>query len=425
MPLRALYVDFNSYFASCEQHDRPELRGKPVGVVPMMADTTCCIAASYPAKAFGVKTGTRVAEAKRLCPEIVLVEARPARYVELHHQLVAAVDTCVPVERVNSIDEMNCSLSGSHQRPEVARKLGENIKRTIARTVGEHLLCSIGIAPNEFLAKTASDMKKPDGLTVIEAHDLPHRLHTLLLRDLCGIGRNMEQRLLAGGIDTVEKLCAADLRTLRVIWNGVEGERFHANLRGELTPRPPTRRASIGHSHVLAPSLRTHDRAAAVLHRLAQKAAMRLRDYGYLAGALSLTIKYRNGQRWEAQQPLDPTDATRTFLAAIRALWTAGEPWKLRTQPVAVGVTLGGLVDKQFRSLSLFGEPAQEPLDGAVDRINLRFGKNSVYFGGAHLALHAAPMRIAFNHVPDLEVEGDERRPDRRQPALPTKDRSV
>jgi DNA polymerase-4 len=419
MTLRALYVDFNSYFASCEQHDRPALRGRPVGVVPMMADTTCCIAASYPAKAFGVKTGTMVAEAKRLCPEIVLVEARPARYVELHHQLVAAVDTCVPVERVNSIDEMNCSLSGSHQRPDIAKKLGEKIKRTIARTVGEHLLCSIGIAPNEFLAKTASDMKKPNGLTVIEAHDLPHKLHTLELRDLCGIGRNMEQRLLAGGIRTVAHLCAANVHTLRTVWGGVEGERLHARLRGELMPRPPTQRASIGHSHVLAPSLRTHDRAAAVLHRLTQKAAMRLRDYRYLAGVISLTIKYRNGQRWDAQQPLDPTDATRTFLAAIRALWAADEPWKRRTQPVAVGVTLGGLVDKRFRSLSLFGEPSQEPLDAAVDDINLRFGKNSVYFGGAHLALHAAPMRIAFNHVPDLKTEGDERRRGRKTLAKP------
>ncbi len=419
MPLRALYVDFNSYFASCEQHDRPELRGRPVGVLPMMADTTCCIAASYPAKAYGVKTGTMAAEAKRLCPEIVLVEARPARYVELHHQLVAAVDTCVPVERVNSVDEMNCSLSGSHQQRAVAEGLAREIKRAIARTVSEHLRCSIGIAPNEFLAKTACDMQKPDGLTVIEARDLPHKLHALELRDLCGIGANMEQRLLAGGIRTVAHLCAADVHTLRTVWGGVEGERFHARLRGELTPRPPTQRASIGHSHVLAPSLRTHDRAAAVLHRLTQKAAMRLRDYGYLAGALSLSIKYRNGQRWEAQQRLDPTNATRTFLAAIRALWTAGEPWKRRAQPVAVGVTLGGLVDKRFRSLSLFAEPSQEQLDAAVDSINLRYGKNSVYFGGAHLALHAAPMRIAFNHVPDLKTEGDERRPGRKTLAKP------
>jgi DNA polymerase-4 len=88
MPLRALYVDFNSYFASVEQQLRPELRGRPVGVLPVMADTTCCIAASYEAKAFGVKTGTPVWEAKQRCPDIVLRQARPARYVEVHHALM-------------------------------------------------------------------------------------------------------------------------------------------------------------------------------------------------------------------------------------------------------------------------------------------------------------------------------------------------
>ena len=95
-----LFVDLNSYFASVEQQDRPELRGKPVGVVPMMADTTCCIAASYEAKAFGVKTGTIVADARRMCPDIVLVEARHELYVDYHHRIVEAVESCLPVTAV-------------------------------------------------------------------------------------------------------------------------------------------------------------------------------------------------------------------------------------------------------------------------------------------------------------------------------------
>ena len=106
LPLRALYVDFNSYFASVEQQLRPELRGRPVGVLPVLAETTCCIAASYEAKAFGVKTGTPVYEARKRCPGIVLLEARPPLYVEMHHRLVATVESCTPVGRVLSIDEM-------------------------------------------------------------------------------------------------------------------------------------------------------------------------------------------------------------------------------------------------------------------------------------------------------------------------------
>src|SRR5438105_174470 len=104
--LNWLFVDLNSYFASVEQQDRVELRGRPVGVVPMLADTTCCIAASYEAKAHGVKTGTIVADAKHMCPNIVLVEARHEIYVEYHHRIVEAVETCLPVTAVMSIDEM-------------------------------------------------------------------------------------------------------------------------------------------------------------------------------------------------------------------------------------------------------------------------------------------------------------------------------
>src|SRR5208337_4195962 len=110
--LNWLFVDLNSYFASVEQEVRPELRGRPVAVVPMMADTTCCIAASYQAKAHGVKTGTLVGEARRICPGLQLVEARHELYVEYHHRIVAAVEQCVPVTAVLSIDEMGCRLLG-------------------------------------------------------------------------------------------------------------------------------------------------------------------------------------------------------------------------------------------------------------------------------------------------------------------------
>src|SRR5271156_6786956 len=102
MPLRSLAIDFTSYFASVEQQEQPELRGRPVAVVPVMTDSTCCIAASYEAKHFGVKTGTRVGEARRACPGLVLIEARPGLYVEYHHRLIAAVDSCLPVTQVLS-----------------------------------------------------------------------------------------------------------------------------------------------------------------------------------------------------------------------------------------------------------------------------------------------------------------------------------
>ena len=113
MALRALFVDFNSYFASVEQQEQPALRGRPMAVAPIMTDSTCCIAASYEAKRFGIKTGTNVGEARNRCPGLIVVEARPSLYVEYHHRLIAAVDSCVPVTQVRSIDEMSCALPAS------------------------------------------------------------------------------------------------------------------------------------------------------------------------------------------------------------------------------------------------------------------------------------------------------------------------
>src|SRR5450432_47129 len=104
MALRALVIDFNSFFASVEQQEQPALRGQPVAVVPVMTDSTCCIAASYEAKCFGIKTGTNVGEARQRCPGLIVVEARPPLYIEYHHKLIAAVDACLPVTDVRSID---------------------------------------------------------------------------------------------------------------------------------------------------------------------------------------------------------------------------------------------------------------------------------------------------------------------------------
>ena len=176
MTLRSLLVDFNSYFASVEQQVEPRLRGKPLGVVPMLADTTVCIAASVEAKTFGVKTGTKVADARKLCPQIEFVVARHALYIDYHHRAVATVDSIVPVRAVLSIDEMDCELTGRWRDPARARDIAVNVKAALAKDIGECLRTSIGIGPNTFIAKTASDMVKPDGLVVIERSELPDRL---------------------------------------------------------------------------------------------------------------------------------------------------------------------------------------------------------------------------------------------------------
>lgn len=410
MPLHALYVDLNSFFASAEQQMRPELRNRPVGVLPVMADTTCCIAASIDAKRFGIKTGTPVWQARKLCRDIVFVEARPSAYVKLHHRIVAAVESCTPVSAVLSIDEMACDLMGRDREEAHAVALGRQIKQAIYDQVGEMLHSSVGIAPNRFLAKTASNMQKPDGLVVIRQNELPGRLYGLKLGALTGIGRAMEYRLHQLGIRTVEQLCAASKETLRHAWGGVEGERFHARLRGDVTAATPTQRASIGHSHVLAPELRDPASALAVLKRLLHKAAMRLRHYGYCAGALSLHLQYMktgtSHPRWVDQAYFSPHADTFKFNPVLAELWQRrpSDPGTL----LKVGVTLFHLVEHRQVTRDLFDpEDQHAPLNTVLDQINQRYGPNTLYFGGAHSSRGAAPMRIAFSHVPELQVEND------------------
>ncbi len=405
--LRSLYVDFNSYFASAEQQAEPSLRGKPVCVAPVVAETTCCIAASYEAKAFGVRTGTPIHEARKLCKGIRVVQARPAMYVEYHHQLVAAVESCTHVEAVYSIDEMHCELTGSQRVRANAETLAHNIKRTIYNTVGSELRCSIGIAPNLFLAKTASNMRKPDGLTVIELNDLPDCLYPLALRDINGVGRQMEKRLNQAGIHDLRGLWAADKTRLARAWGSIEGERMHAKLRGEWGLPAPSARASIGHSHVLAPAMRSGHAAHSVLHKLLQKTAMRLRSHELLAGAMQVKVKYLRAPSWNEKISFDPSSDTLTLTGVLELLWQKKPA--VRDDPLAVGITLTRLVDAAHHTPSLFDTGiARSKLNAAVDKLNARFGKNAVYFGAAHDALQAAPMRVAFNHIPDLDMESDE-----------------
>ncbi len=271
-----LFLDLNSYFASVEQQERPELRGRPIGIVPQVCENTCCIAASYEAKAYGVKTGTGIAEAKLFCPHIELVEARPKLYVEYNQRIIEAVQGCVPISHVMSIDEMACRLMGRERFLPNANAIAYDIKSALRR-VGDTLRCSIGLAPNRYLAKIAAEVCKPDGLFSILLDELPQALYCLDLSDLVGVGNAMEQRLLKHGITTVSHLCSLSSGDMHDIWNSVLGERLWHWLRGADFHDPEFKRKSLGRQHVLAPEYRSADKAYLVaqklLHACASKSA--------------------------------------------------------------------------------------------------------------------------------------------------------
>src|ERR1700760_565045 len=291
--LQWLFLDLNSYFASVEQELRPELRERPVAVVPLLADTTFCIAASYEAKRYGVRTGTQVGEAKRLCPGILLVEARHEIYVDYHHRIVEAVESCLPVTAVMSIDEMACRLMGRERPLLAALELGRKVKARIQENVGPFLRSSVGLATSRYLAKVASDMEKPDGLVALPLDVLPEALRRLTLRDLPGIGAKTEKRLNEKGIHTMDDLLGLDCEQSGEMWGSVWGQRLWYWLRGEDFEMSETDHLkSISHSHVLAPEMRTAEKAWAVAHKLLHKAAMRLRSHKLWAGSIGLAVGF-------------------------------------------------------------------------------------------------------------------------------------
>lgn len=396
-----LFLDMNSFFASVEQQVRPELRGSPVGIIPNDCDTTCCIAASPEAKAHGVKTGTGVREARERCPSIRIVLSRPDVYIKHHHMIVEAVETVHPVQRVHSIDEMSIKLRGPDRDPLVARRLAMQMKAAIRARAGEWLRCSIGIAPNAMLAKAAGEWVKPDGMVVIERHELPQRLYTLKVTDLPGINTGIERRLRSHGIYTMPQLCTASKRALRDAWGSIVGETWWEWLHGNDPWIRPTKTKNIGHQHVLAPDLRPCESARAVAIRLLMKAATRMRSEGWWCTKLTLSVRPMDDPSWSVYQNLEPCQCTIRLLHHLDLLWAR----RTTAFVFCVGVTLGGLVRDGCVEEPLFAQDRrQTALAHTMDRINGRYGHAKVYYASMHGARHAAPRRIPFSRVPDLTL---------------------
>ena len=417
LPLRWLYLDLNSYFASVEQQLDPAIRGRPVVVAPVDTDSTSAIAASYEAKAYGIRTGTKIWEAKALCRDLVIVSGRHEEYVRFHHQIIAEVERHVPVTAVCSIDEVACRLMDNENSRAGVTALAARIKAGIRANVGECLTSSIGVAPNRLLAKMAADMKKPDGLTILEQHELHSRLSALKLSDIPGVGRNMERRLAAVGVVTMERLLGLDVREARLVWGSILGERMHWLLQGADLAEVPTESRSIGHSHVLGPEKRGLDTARLVTRRLLAKAATRLRRAEKRSGLLGLAVKGEGqaggkGARWHAHIKLPQLMDTVSLLAALETLWARMRAEFPERRLLQVGVTLGELTAADAVQRGLFDtgetldareEARRLALSQAMDRVNKRFGRDAVTLGhDAAGAARSQGPRIAFTRIPEI-----------------------
>ncbi|MEO6434553.1 MAG: type VI secretion protein ImpB [Tepidisphaeraceae bacterium] len=394
-----LLIDMNSYFASVEQHLRPELRGRMVAVIPVESENTCVIAASYDAKCFGVKTGTRVSDARRFCPGIVLVKARPDVYVKVHHAILRSIDKCLPIDKVYSIDEWVIRLLGEERKRDRAITLGHRIQQQLLHDFSPWLTCSIGIAPTRLLAKIASDLKKPNGLTVLDPSELPDQLDHLSLDDLCGIGHGMLARLNSHGIRSIRDLWALSKQQAIGVWGSVGGGDWWAGFHGYDEPEPCTRRRSMSHANVLDPKFRNDAGAYGIMVRLLCRLGARLRHDGYFAQSLRVHLQNVRGSDWREEIALPCVQDTQALLEQFQKLWRQRAPGS--GPPIKVGVEVAGLVPAAQVPRSLFDEiEKSRRVSQTIDKINQRWGASTIYFGLMHSFRHHMDDKIAFGRIP-------------------------
>ena len=416
-PLRWLFLDLNSYFASVEQQLQPGLRGRPVIVAPVGSDTTVAIAASIEAKRYGITTGTPVWEAKRKCPGVIVTPARHDRYVAFHQAILAEIERHVPVTQICSIDEVACRLLDNENGRDAATALARRIKAGIRDHVGDCLTSSVGIAPNRLLAKLASDLQKPDGLVVLDAEALPASLYHLKLRDISGIGAKMERRLAQGGINDIRQLCERRPRDAGSAWGGTDGDRLWYLLHGVDLPVKPTQSRTIGHSHVLSPSKRGPEPVRLTARRLALKAASRLRRKGYRARMLVLHARFDDDKAlWRTAIKLPATEDSFVVLGRLDTLFprllavARLRPGGFRIR--MIGVTLAAIEPVTGEQASLFAyldradplarETRGLALSRAMDRINQRWGGGAVSVGPLGQGrIDRVGTKIAFGRIPE------------------------
>ena len=370
-----LHIDMDAFYASVEEQDRPELKGKPL-IVGGTGGRGVVAAASYAVRRFGVRSAMPMREALRRCPEAVVVHPRMARYKEISDQVFAIFREFTPVVEGLSLDEAFLDVTASQQLLGSPEKIGADIRRRIAAQTG--LTASVGIAPNKLLAKIASDLNKPDGMCRIDAANMREILDPLPIHKLFGVGQKTLPTVLAAGISTF-----GDARTAgeAVLWRafGKHGKAMRDRAAG-LDDRPvePSREEkSISAEETFDTDIRAPARLSAQLKALADRTASRLRAHRLLAGRVSVKIRRSDFTTYTRQRALEPpTQDTAVISAAAQALL---DDW-LATQPHAairlLGVGAGDLQEMLQPDLFLGEHPnVGSRLDSAVDGIRDRFGQ--------------------------------------------------
>lgn len=396
-PPTTMYIDINSCFATIEQQANPHIRAKPVVVAAYTSGNGCILAASREAKKYGIKTCMRVCEAKRICSSLVVLPPDPEKYRYVNERLTMLLQSYSDRVQVQSIDEMIVRMEEMPIQSMIV--IAKEIKRRIREEIGEWITVSIGIAPNACLAKTASNLKKPDGLQVIAKENIEQVLKSLTLTDMCGIKNGNATRLLRHGISTPLHMYQASSDSLQHAFGSVIGRYWwlwlHGYEAGFVYKEKNAIQKSFSQSCALTRHVLPEDHyTIQVVYQLVAKMASRLRSEGYETRCIWAGFLFTDRTFWHKRMTLKtPVFATEQIFFHIKTLFATSPEKPIHTVFVGASDVLPTL----YLQLTLDEESRKTiARTQAIDFIYHRFGQEAIT---SAVTLHAEQEikdRIAF-----------------------------
>ena len=370
-----LHADVDSFYASVEQRDEPRLRGRPV-----IVGAGVVLAASYEAKAQGVRTAMSGRQARRLCPQAVVVRPRMSAYAEASKAMFRIFEDATPLVEGLSIDEAFLDVRGLERISGTPTEIAVRLRRDVREHVG--LPITVGVARTKFLAKVASGVAKPDGLLVVPTDRELDFLHPLPVEALWGVGQVTARKLRSFGIATVAQVARMDEGTLVALIGRASGRHLHA-LAHNRDPRPVhpgRRRRSIGSQRALGLRRYRPDELDPTLIALVDRITRRMRAAGRVGRTVVLRLRFGDYSRTTRSYTLPQATAhTETILAAARGLLAATMPELERRGTTLVGISVANLQNDDAVQLVLpFDRHGGMALDVALDEIRRRFGSEAV-----------------------------------------------
>jgi DNA polymerase-4 len=378
-----LHIDMDAFFISVEQRNNPSLRGKPAAVCGSLSRSVVT-SATYEARPFGIRAGMPIQEAKRRCPQLILVEGDHSKYTEAAARIFSILKDYTPLVEVASIDEAYLDITQSQLLFKSPLHIAQLIKNRIREK--EQLTCSIGIAPNKLLAKLGSNLKKPDGLVLIQKEKVGEILNDLPVSKLYGIGPKLTQELNSMGIFTCGQLGEVPVSLLKKRF-GVIGERLHEmGLGSDDSPVIPFDEEedakSISHSVTLEEDTSDPTMVRKVLLQLSERVSRRMRKDGFYGRRIVLTFRYSDFYTFSKQKTISKwvNGGNEIFRHALEIYESISHPKPIRL--LGVGVSL---LKKEWCQLDLFErKDKKEKMLKAVDRVNERFGDWTLTWAGLY-----------------------------------------